>query len=119
MLKNTLSHFFKAPRSTSNRLANRMNRDYRPTLEMLERRDAPAGVVTTLQTGTTLTITGVDDTTKAGILAGVNNNAITVVGGLAGDVNISGDLALSSAARPASPGSRTSVSTWALATMLS
>src|SRR5262245_31787361 len=59
-------------------------------LEPLEARNAPAGVVTTAQVGSVLTITGVDDLTKTGVLAGNNDQSITVTGAGAGAVNIAG-----------------------------
>src|SRR5438876_1086829 len=68
------------------------------TLERLEAREVPANVLTTVfaSASGTLTITGLDDLTSAGVLAGNNDQVATVTGAGAGvfDVAVVGSTTL-------------------------
>ncbi len=61
-------------------------------VEALEGRNAPAGVVTTSQIGTTLVVTGIDDMTPAGVSGGLNNQAVIITGTGLGSITVAGDL---------------------------
>lgn len=59
-------------------------------IERLERRVVPAGVANVTFAAGTLTITGVDDLTPAGIAGGLNEQSILLAGGAVGVVSVLG-----------------------------
>ena len=60
-----------------------------PRLERLEERETPAGAVTATLSGGTLSIVAVDDTSKNGVLDGLNDQKLTLAGGV-GAFTVSG-----------------------------
>ena len=68
----------------------RVRGGHRSWVPQLESRALLAGTAVVTQSGGTLTITGVDDLTPAGITGGLNNQVITIVGGGAGSVTVAG-----------------------------
>src|SRR5262245_32720810 len=82
-LKNPLARFLKTTKLSQRRPVRRpLN------LEPLEGREVPANLVSTAFAAGTLTITGLDDLTTAGVQAGNNDQVVIVNGGAAGVVNL-------------------------------
>src|SRR4051812_42566967 len=67
------------------------------SLEPLEGREVPANLVSTAFAAGTLTISGLDDITAAGVLAGNNDQVVTVTGAGSGvfDITLGGGSAFS------------------------
>src|SRR2546421_54965 len=76
MLANPLSRLWKGTSPATRRPIRRA-----PRVEVLEGRDAPAGIVTAVQTGATLTLTG-----------DAADNAIALTTNLDGSLNLTGNL---------------------------
>lgn len=70
--------------------ARRVRAKHRSWVPQLESRALLAGTAIVTQSGGTLTITGVDDLTPAGITGNLNDQVITIVGGAAGSVTVAG-----------------------------
>lgn len=70
--------------------ARRVRAKHRSWVPQLESRALLAGTAIVTQSGGTLTITGVDDLTPAGITGLLNNQEITITGGGAGTVTVAG-----------------------------
>lgn len=68
----------------------RVRGGHRSWVPQLESRALLAGTAIVTQSGGTLTITGVDDLTPAGITGNLNDQVITIVGGAAGAVTVAG-----------------------------
>src|SRR5262245_50052699 len=81
MFANPLSRVLKGTTPGKRRPLRRAAGDRALRVERLEGRDAPAGIVTAVQTGTTLTISG-----------DAADNAIALTGNVDGTLNLSGNL---------------------------